>query len=216
VTVAAALAAAAIVALGVGTLVVGSQGCKPAPGPVAQNPSPTPTPSDAVIDSPPRETGEPSPGAPTRSVWVYKVKDNGPDNPPKLQQEKVELTGDDAKSPATAVLKAMVGSPDSPLPKDTTVRSLKIDPDGTATVDFSEEFQKNFTGGDNNEAVVLNAVTAALGQFSTVKQVQILVDGKKIDSLGGNMDLTEPIMVPQLASDGTPKTASAEGGGGGQ
>ena len=71
-----------------------------------------------------------------------------------------------------------------------------------ATVDLSGEFKANFKGGDSGEAVVLNALISTLGQFDSVKSVQILVDGKKIDSLGGNQALDEPLPVQAVATEG--------------
>jgi spore germination protein GerM len=87
----------------------------------------------------------------------------------------------------------------SPLPKGTRATSVTFDND-LATVDFNEAFQKNFTGGDENEALALNAVLATVGQFPGVKQVQILVNGQKIDSLGGNQPLGEPLPIPNNLS----------------
>jgi hypothetical protein len=97
---------------------------------------------------------------------------------------------------AERVLNAMADAGEnSPLPKGTRAKTVVFDRE-LATVDFNDAFQKNFAGGDENEALTLNAVLAAVGQFPGVKQVQILVDGQKIDSLGGNQPLGEPLPIP--------------------
>ena len=64
-----------------------------------------------------------------------------------------------------------------------------------ATVDLSKEFKDNFSGGSTAEALAINSVTATLGQFPGVKKVQFLVEGQKIDSLGGGQELTDPLPV---------------------
>lgn len=216
-----ALAATAIGALALGSLLTTTQGCRPQSSPtagagtVADGPAPSPFVSDDTRAGPlPTDIPSQQPTQPTKKVTVFKLSPDGT----ALENVELELTPEQAKHPATAALEAMVGDKDSPLPPGTKVRSVKI-ADKTATVDFSEEFVKNFPGGDTPEALALNAVTTLLGQFPSVEKVQILVEGKKIDTLGGNQDLDVPLVTPQAnktAVSGAPdEHASAEGTGGG-
>jgi spore germination protein GerM len=128
------------------------------------------------------------------SVMVYKLLMT--EDATSLTPTMVELAEnfDTPEKQAAAAIDALAKISDSPLPKDTHALSVKII-DSIATVNLSREFKQNFTGGDLTESLALNALTATVGQFGGTQRVQILVDGKKIDSLGGHASLTEPIPV---------------------
>jgi spore germination protein GerM len=85
------------------------------------------------------------------------------------------------------------GEMESPLPKGTKVLGLTVGPDGTATADFSHEIVDNFPGGSETEQLLLGSIANTLTQFPTIKRVKILVDGKRVDSIGGHIELDEPI-----------------------
>ncbi|HVK03924.1 MAG TPA: GerMN domain-containing protein [Armatimonadaceae bacterium] len=196
-------AGAALAVLGAGAFLLTLPGCKPAmPTP------PAPSGAPPIVSPPPRtgDTGEPAAPGAKRTVVVYHVVSDATDGD-RLESKKIEVSGEKAQSPATAALEYMVGQPDSPLPKGTKVRSLDI-ADGLATVDFSPEFKDRFEGGETQEALVINAVLATLGQFDTVREVQILVEGKKIETLGGGKELVNPLTVPQDAETPPPPGAS--------
>lgn len=153
--------------------------------PVVTSPSPNPVFPDPVPTA-----------APGRAPSTFEVKAGENGN----QLVKHSSTGQQTGTPeeiAISALNKMAEIPHSPLPPGTKAKSVVFGKDNTATVDFNEAFVKNFPGGDEAEALALNAVLATLGQFPDVKQVQMLVEGKKVDTLGGNADLTEPMPVPQ-------------------
>ena len=43
--------------------------------------------------------------------------------------------------------------------------------------------------------LTVSAIVQTLAQFSSVKEVQILVDGKIIETLGGKVDISKPIQT---------------------
>lgn len=138
-----------------------------------------------------------TPSAPSDSkmIAIYHVVPGSGDKRSSLKKEMVPVR--DGENPAVTALNETAAQKDSPLPKGTQAQSVEV-AEGVATVNFNKAFGDNFTGaegGDDREALIFNAVTASLGQFEGVKQVQILVDGKKV-SLGGTQDTTEPIPVP--------------------
>jgi germination protein M len=154
-----------------------------------------PTGSQPPITAPPSQSpsAQTNPAPPTaapRSTYIYQVVDHGGDSN-DLAPKKVELG---TKSPARDAMVALIDSPQSPLPAGTRLLDIRLS-DGLATVDFSKEFQKNFHGGDLQEAQVINGILMTLGQFPTIDKVQILVEGAAIDSLGGHFDLTGPADV---------------------
>ncbi|WP_311650306.1 GerMN domain-containing protein [Selenomonas artemidis] len=78
------------------------------------------------------------------------------------------------------------------IPKKAKLHSVKVQ-DGTATVDFSKELQQNFGGGSTGEEMLVGSIVDTLTEFPEVKNVQILIDGAKVETLSGHMDLSEPI-----------------------
>jgi Sporulation and spore germination len=81
----------------------------------------------------------------------------------------------------------------SPIPRGTTLRAFYISDRGDAFVDLSPEVSSMHPGGSTNELLtvyaIVNAVTANL---SSVERVQILIDGKQVDTLAGHVDLRRP------------------------
>lgn len=78
------------------------------------------------------------------------------------------------------------------IPAGTRLRDIDIH-DGVATVDFSREFVDNHGGGSSGELLTVYSVVDALTQFPTVQKVQFLVEGQKVETLAGHMDLAGPV-----------------------
>ncbi|MBC8101580.1 MAG: GerMN domain-containing protein [Cytophagales bacterium] len=194
---AAILAAVAILAVAGGALYFGQN------RPVSVAPDPqtlsaaSPGPEGILPSDPPQQEGSSDTKADRRGLFVFTVATD--DSGSHLERIPLAVAGSGEASNADEAVRALNTMAEqgesSPLPKGTRARSVTFEGD-LATVDFSEAFQKNFTGGDENEALALNAAYATLGQFPGVRQVQILVEGQKIDSLGGNQPLTDPQPVP--------------------
>lgn len=80
----------------------------------------------------------------------------------------------------------------SVVPKGTKLRSITIK-DGIAYVDFNDKLIKNNTGGSASEILLVGAIVNTLTEFHSIEKVQILVEGKKIDTISGHMDISEPL-----------------------
>lgn len=80
----------------------------------------------------------------------------------------------------------------STMPEGTTLRDINIQ-DGLCTVDLSQEFRDNHWGGSSGEILTVYSLVNTLTQFPTVEKVEILVEGQKIDTLAGHMDLSVPV-----------------------
>jgi spore germination protein GerM len=92
-----------------------------------------------------------------------------------------------------AALKALSQSPDSKriaLLQGFTVKSAELK-NQLLTVDVSMAPEARLGSGGEN--LLLQAFNKTLFQFSEIQSIELLVDGKKVDSLMGHMELPHPI-----------------------
>ena len=76
----------------------------------------------------------------------------------------------------------------------TRVRTVFFTKTGEIYVDLSAEVQTNHPGGTTNETLTVYALVSALtSNLPAVTGVQILVEGKEVDTLAGHLDLRRPI-----------------------
>jgi spore germination protein GerM len=149
-----------------------------------------------------RETVPPpdAPGVPTSNArriqaTLFYVSDDGAE---LIQVPREVLFGDTPALQARYIVQAQLEAPAkgfaSAIPPGVKVRSLFLGAHNEAFVDLSPEIMKGHHGGSLDEALavfaIVNAVTSNLPDVSAV---QILVDGKEVDSLAGHIDLREPI-----------------------
>ena len=64
---------------------------------------------------------------------------------------------------------------------------------GTAVVNFDKKIKNGFSGGSTGEEFLIGSVVNTLTEFSEVKNVKFLIDGKEVETLSGHMDLSEPV-----------------------
>ncbi len=80
------------------------------------------------------------------------------------------------------------------FPKGTRLLRAAVQGD-TLQLDFSEELVNNFEGGSDDEAALVNAISSTAGSLPNIQRVQILVQGKPVESLGGHIDLSQALPV---------------------
>lgn len=108
------------------------------------------------------------------------------------------LYGETPAEQARRILELEVQAPPnglrSAIPAGTTVRAVFLTAQGLAFVDLGGTILSGHSGGTLDEALAVYAIvnTVALN-LPTVNAVQILVDGKQIDSLAGHLDLRSPL-----------------------
>ena len=127
----------------------------------------------------------------TLSVTLYYPDDSG--------MKIIAVKRDVKPSPDkyTAVMKSLMSGTDKKgtvdiIPKTAKLRSVKVK-DGVAKVDFSRELVKDFNGGSTGEEMLVGSIVDTLTEFSEVKKVQILVEGKAVDTIAGHMDTEKPL-----------------------
>lgn len=152
------------------------------PTPDAEPPSPVVDPTSAV--------------GPRISATLYFVTEDG-----------VSLVGVPRDVPlggtpvaqARALVEAQLGTdPPEPLlravPKDVAVRGVFLPGRDDAYVDLDGAFVKALPGGSHNELLAAYAIVSVLTtNLSPVARVQILIDGREVETLAGHVDLREPL-----------------------
>lgn len=99
--------------------------------------------------------------------------------------------------PAQTALELLAAAPKNnelvaALPQGTKVRGISVK-DHIAVVDFNDAIIKNNPGGSATEMLLVAAIVNTLTEFSDIHKVQILVEGKKVNTLTGHMDVSEPL-----------------------
>jgi spore germination protein GerM len=103
-------------------------------------------------------------------------------------------------TPLRDTLEALIAGPGSGetdrglislIPPDTRVLSAVIE-GGVARVNFSEEFQYNTTGMEGFAAQLTQVIWTAT-EFPNVREVQILIEGNRIEHLGEAIPIWDPL-----------------------
>lgn len=80
------------------------------------------------------------------------------------------------------------------LPEATRLREIYIHRD-TAYVDFTKEVVEQLEGGSHAELLtVYSVVDSVIHNFPEITRVKILVEGADVESLGGHVDLSMPLL----------------------
>jgi len=106
--------------------------------------------------------------------------------------------GEAVSDQARRIVEAQLGAPPAPLaraiPEGTALRALFVSANGEAFVDLSGDVTARHTGGALDELFTVYAVVNALTvNLPAVTRVQILIDGKEVDTLAGHVDLRHPL-----------------------
>ena len=135
--------------------------------------------------------------APEHTVYLYLVKQDKRG----FHLGRTPVVTRSAGSVLDAALNAMLatnkqaGLSAGLIPEGTKLLSPIQVEHGVATANLSQEFVDNFSGGTEQEAATVNSIAHTLVSNSggKVHSVHILVEGKKVESLGGHFVLTDPV-----------------------
>ena len=104
-----------------------------------------------------------------------------------------ENTVEQAKAIVGAQVAPATESFVSAIPPGTTLRALFITRGGEAYVDLSGELVTAHPGGSTNELLTIRTLVDVLTtNLPAITAVQLLVDGKELDTLAGHVDLRRP------------------------
>lgn len=140
-----------------------------------------------------REKPIPAPKADLKTVDLYFSTDEGP----YLVSEKRKIKKGSLEAEAAGALRALIEGPReglvSAIPPGTRLIGLRVK-DSTAFADFSPEIVKNHPGGSAGEIETIYSIVNTLTlNFPAIEKVQILVDGKKEETLAGHIDINFPL-----------------------
>ena len=178
-------------------------GSQPAAGQTTQTPAKPPAPADrSVTVTRPGPSGQTSSAQtgekPLRKTRLFflSVDPNG-----TILMKSVIRPIPQSDSPLRDALQTLLKGPTSQeinlglltmIPAGTALRGVIVRGD-IAYVDFSESFRFNSLGIDGMKAQLRQVVYAAT-EFQTVKKVQFLIEGKKVDYLGTEgVRINEPL-----------------------
>jgi hypothetical protein len=112
--------------------------------------------------------------------------------------EREVAYGDGTVEQARHIIEAQIAPVGQPLvsavPPTTRLRAIFITEQGEAFVDFSRELATGHSGGSTNELLTVYTIVDVLTtNLPAVKSVQLLIDGKQVETLAGHVDLRRPL-----------------------
>lgn len=112
----------------------------------------------------------------------------------KRDLPRAEEVGDQIKLVVKELIKGPASSNLFPtLPGETVLREVYIE-EGTCFLDFGQELRDNHPGGSSGEELTIFSLVNTLTQnFSQIERVQILIEGKEVQTLAGHIDLSSPL-----------------------
>jgi spore germination protein GerM len=134
------------------------------------------------------------PAARKITASLYYLSDDGMSLVPA--QHEVPYAAEVAEQARAIVEAQLTASPPlvSVIPGGTKLRQVFVTERGDAFVDLSREVSANHPGGALLETLTVFAIVNALTvNLPAILRVQILVDGKEVDTLAGHVDLRQPL-----------------------
>jgi len=136
-------------------------------------------------------------GAPGRRIKarLFYVADDGVH---LVRVERDVAYGEGTLEQAREIVAAQIAPAAAPLisaiPQGTAVRAVFLTERGEAYVDLSPEIMTAHSGGTVDELLTVYTIVDALTEnLPAVTAVQLLVDGKQVDTLVGHVDLRNPL-----------------------
>ncbi len=164
------------------------------PPPQAQPESPSPDPAQPQVpqrQTPAQRAPSPDPEKPNRlmaGLYFIRVTEDGRTYPQRVVRPVYYDSG-----PLTETINALLAGPTgeelkngllNTIPEGTRLISAHVQ-NGTAYLNFNQAFRFNALGAEGTVAQLLQIIYSST-EFPTVERVQFLVDGERIDYLGGD------------------------------
>jgi spore germination protein GerM len=112
----------------------------------------------------------------------------------KREIPKRERVEEEARETVVELIKGPKGNLIPALPPQTKLLTLEMDQNGVAKVNFDQTLSKEHPGGSSAEMLTLYSIVNSLTlNFPQIKRVQILIDGKVVESIAGHISLKQPV-----------------------
>ena len=104
----------------------------------------------------------------------------------------------DVKEEAKETINELIHGPEGELtptlPPRTKLLTLQINEAGLAKVNFNQALSKDHPRGSTAEMMTVYSIVNSLTlNFPQIKRVQILIDGKPVETIAGHLSLRQPI-----------------------
>jgi hypothetical protein len=141
-------------------------------------------------------TAAPAPPGRKIKARLFYVADDGAH---LTSVERDVAYGETAAEQAREIIVAQIAPVPAPIvsavPAGTTLRAVFIADGGNAYVDLSREVTSAHPGGTVDELLTVYTIVDALTvNLPAITAVQVLVDGKEVDTLAGHVDLRRPLI----------------------
>ena len=101
---------------------------------------------------------------------------------------------EEAKETIVELIKGPEGKLIPTLPPRTRLLTLQISDAGVAKVNFNPALSKDHPGGSSAEMMTVYSIVNSLAlNFPRIKRVQILIDGRSIETITGHFSLRQPV-----------------------
>ncbi|WP_236614486.1 GerMN domain-containing protein [Sporomusa ovata] len=160
------------------------------------NAAPGSQPTPAIPDNKLVEQSQPAGNAtaepePTMQIVVYHATKDARYLVPETHKIPVN------SQPARTAIELLQAGPKNPelvgvMPAGTQIKNITVK-EHIAYADFNDKLVKKNDGGSASEILLVGAIVNTLTEFPDIQQVQILVNGKKIATISGHMDTSEPL-----------------------
>ena len=108
-----------------------------------------------------------------------------------LKRDEVE---EEVKDAINELIKGPKGKLIPTLPPQTKLLGLELGEDGVAKINFNRALSKDHPGGSSAEMMTLYSIVNSLAlNFSQIKRVQILIEGKAVETIAGHLSLRQPV-----------------------
>lgn len=78
------------------------------------------------------------------------------------------------------------------IPPATKVKDISQE-NGTITVNFNKKIKDDFSGGSEMEELLVYSIVNTLTEFPGINDVQILINGEKVESIGGHINISKSL-----------------------
>jgi spore germination protein GerM len=139
------------------------------------------------------ERSGPSPPGEELNIWFASHQEDA------LVAERHRVPANPTPSErAKASLRELIAGPKGDalrtVSAEVTIRELFIDDQGTAYVDFSEALSQTHPGGPWAEMLTLRSILQTLlANVTEIKRLQILIEGREVETLTGHLDIRRPL-----------------------